>query len=74
MGYLRGIGVALVFLALAILGLVFLGVIQLAAEIVQVVMAIVLIIIAIILLPRYLGEKKSVKLGGYSLEKVKKWK
>lgn len=69
--YLRGIGVALAFVALAIDGLIFLGIVQLAAVAGILLLAVALDIIAIILLPRYLGEKKNAKSKSYSLKKVK---
>jgi len=70
--YLRGVGIGLAFLLLAIVGLIILGIVHLAAEIGMLILTIVLIIIAIILLPHYLGEKKNGRSSGYSLKKVKK--
>ena len=69
--YARGIGIGFGFIVLLIFGLIFLGIIQLVANVGLLVLTIILAIIALILLPRYLGEKKHVKSRGYSLKKVK---
>jgi len=71
MNYIRGIGIGLGFLLLAILGLFFLGIIAAAVEIIIAIAVFILIILAIIALPSYLGKKKEVKSKSYSVKKIR---
>jgi len=69
--YARGLAIGFALILLAILGMIFLGIVQIIAELGMLVLLIIFAIAALLVLPHYLGEKKKIKSKGYSLKKVK---
>ena len=70
--YLRGFLILLAVLVLGLLGIIFLGILEIAINLVYGLIVLAFAILAIIILPSYIGKKKVVESKDYSLNEVKK--